>query len=112
MKLSPPVRREFGYFLLCGVSGLAVLPGIVTLVGTWMIHRGKFSPEVWPSSMMEGYLAFFSLLWLRITRGHLLLPSLEIFVCFLLPYALFQFTRWSFHFALSVKATRPHLTNR
>jgi len=88
-------RREVKYFLLCGLAGFAILPALLTLVGTWLIHRGAWSPEVWPASLSEGYLGFFSLMWLRIQRGHLLLPLAEILVCFLVPYALFQLTRWT-----------------
>src|SRR5205809_5585252 len=109
MKLTRPVRRELGYFLLCGLSGLAVLPGIITLGGTWMIHHGTFSPDVWPSSITEGYLAFFSLMWLRIARGRLLLPLVEILVCFLVPYALFQFTRWSFRLVHHLRRHRASI---
>jgi hypothetical protein len=106
MKLSLPVRRELGYFLLCGIAGFAVFPAVITLVGTWMMHRGTFSPEVWPSSIAEGYLGFFSLLCQRIKRGHLLLPSVEIVVCLLLPYALFQLTRWTLRLVRSLRVAR------
>ena len=89
------VRRDLKYLLLCGLGGFAVLPAILTVVGSWLIHRGAWSPEVWPASLSEGYLGFFSLMWLRIQLGHLLLPLAEILVCFLVPYALFQLTRWT-----------------
>jgi len=97
------VRREFVYFLLCGLAGFVVLPGILVFVGTWLMHHGTWFPEVWPSSFLEGYLAFFSLMWLRIQRGHLLMPLAEILVCFLVPYTLFQLARWSIRGIRSVR---------
>ena len=97
------VRREFVYFLFCGLAGFVVLPGILVFVGTWLMHHGTWFPEVWPSSFLEGYLAFFSLMWLRIQRGHLLMPLAEILVCFLVPYTLFQLARWSIRGIRSVR---------
>jgi hypothetical protein len=88
-------RREIKYFLVCGLAAFTIFPAILTLVGTWLIHRGAWSPEVWPASLSEAYLSFFSLMWLRIQRGHLLLPLAEALICFLVPYALFQLTRWT-----------------
>ena len=97
MKLSKEkIRRELLYLLACVAFGLIVLPPIYIVVGDFLIERGIWFVEVFPSlhDLPEVYHLIFSAL-LGAQEERYFLPIAIFFWC-LFPYAVFQILRWAF----------------